>query len=75
MSKHIVCVTCGRVLDCVWNGLGLIYNDKCKKSESGDHTAIEKECNCKDDIHLRGAEFGITNEERMRENTLEVDGS
>ena len=48
MSKHIVCGTCGILLECDWMSIGLDYDDECEKSEFEHHTAIDKKCDCEE---------------------------
>ena len=48
MSKHIVCGTCGELLECDWMSIGLDYDDECEKSEGGYHTTEDAECTCEE---------------------------
>jgi hypothetical protein len=44
--KHLVCATCGILIDCDWMGIGLSEDDICDKTDEDYHNPEEMECDC-----------------------------
>lgn len=44
--NHIICATCGILLECDWMSIGLDYDDICENTDDDYHCQIEKPCNC-----------------------------